>query len=1016
MTELATTYVRIRPRSTGFKREADTQIKRATPADVEVQVSADTRPADERLTVLKDRLDQLRLRTTDTRVRLDGDARALTQLARIDAEMIRLDRKRANPQIDLEGVARAEAQLGALNLQLDKLDAKSAGIGGGRGGIIDRLASAGHGGFFGGLGLLGVGGGAAAVPLGIGAAGLGASFLTPAVAGTTGLGLFGAASAATFKRVGKVEDKLDDLNKRIAATSPTTSTTTTAATAAQIQAGRLRVQAAQQRLAAAQVSPSLNPAAITSARAGLLSAETSLAGLEGRGGTTTKRNAEYDKLVKQRKELLNSLSPAERRAAEGLDRLEKTWVRFEKAIEPQSFRLLATGTDLFAKGLHLVEPLTKAVGDEVDDLAKRADHALDQPFWRHFFTDFLAREAPRAVDSLGTSIGNVVTGIAHLSEDWAPLGHSLERDLVHITQRFEDWTKGDGPGGFIELVRRDGPVVADAIGAVAHGLGGIARGLEPIGRIELQALTPVLNLIGDLGEQHPEVLTALGVAYLSIAGGMKAMAAVKGITGAVNAVRTLGGLRGGGGLAGGGGGILGKASRLEPVPVYVTNWHGVPGGGGIPKKAERAAEAGGIGAAIKRVAPKAALALGERAGPIAALAIAISLTPEHATLTDAQRRTALQNPQIRAEYAKQLNAYQLAHPEQPITPGPEHDKLLAKAIRNVADAARDATAPVGRATFEISALNKVMAANPQQARNILQTNDIVTRSFDRLADSGYRAGRGIGHDLGRGLVDGIRARIPHATLAGKILVEQTAKQMRLAAESDSPSKVTMRLGRDLGDGLAIGIGQSEARAQAAAVQLVQSIADKIKVAASRETQLRAGITASLLGNAGLGGVAGATDSLGNPIAPTVTGVIGGLTDQRAALRTLRHQLHREHRRGLSTRAEREIAELGLDEGGALAASLDDATKKQLRHISRLLAQVHGAARGIGSDVAQDVYGPRIEHLLQRLVHVEESAGSKLDNVTIHKIGHQIAQALRHAHIEVSVEELDRVEGHRVLAS
>lgn len=518
---------------------------------------------------------------------VDADTKpALAKILDMRARLDRLSADRVTPRIDLDGFTEAEARVTILQRQLDHLDRTLSGSGG-RGGILGRLASFGQGGFFGGMGLLGVAGGAAALPLGVGALGLGASFLTPAVAGTAGLGLFGATAGATMKRIEQDRKQLEQLNARIAATPATRP----AGSPQQIAAAQARLNAAQQRLALARASDTSTPASVASAQAAVVSAQSSLSSAQGGGA-----NPEHDKLLAQRQSLLEKMTPAERAAAKGVDQLENSWKHFQRALEPQTFRLVTTGTDILRKGMHDLLPMTRAVGDEVDDLAKRADKALSEPFWQHFFGDFLTREAPRAVDSLGTTIGNVVDGFAHLAERWAPLGHDLEDTLDGLSGRFDRWTQGGGPQRFLDLVERDGPVAADALSALGSGLKGLAEGFEPIGRVELQALTPVLNFIGELGDQHPEVITALGVAYLGVAGGLKAIAAVNGLAGIAGALRGIGGARvGRGGVSGGILGGLGKGI----VPVEVVNWPpglGGPGGvGGVASKERTAAEEGAVG-------------------------------------------------------------------------------------------------------------------------------------------------------------------------------------------------------------------------------------------------------------------------------------------------------------------------------------------------------------------------------------------------------------------------------------
>lgn len=540
--------------------EFRTKLDRLSTKRVTPTLSVDNAAGLVKLVDFQDRLDAIREKVAEARVDVDDDA-AKRKLDALDIQLRRVGTITSKPRVSVEGVERANLQLDALELKLRALGASTArpNVGGaGGGGLFSRLAAAGgRGGFFGGLGSLLVGGSAAAVPLGVGALGLGAGFLSPTIAGGTGLGLFGAASKSAITRVADTQKKLDALNARIANT-PATVTTGAPRTAAQQAAAQARLTAAQANLRRAQYVG--GAARIASAQSSVASAQAALQA----GGQHTKANPELAKLQKQRTELLAKMTPAERKAAEGIERLDKGWVKFQRGIEPQTFKVVADGTAIITRGLHDLLPMTKAVGDDVDDLAKRAQKAFKDPFWQQFFGQFLTREAPRAVNALGTTVGNIGTGLAHLAEDFTPLGHDLEDSFVRWSAMFDKWTQGQGPARFVALVERDGPVAADALKALASGATGLAKGLEPIGRIELQALTPVLNFIGKLGDEHPAVITALGAAYLSVAGGLKAIAGVKAVGGALGVLT-------GGRIGGKGGGILGGISKTEPVPVYVVN-------------------------------------------------------------------------------------------------------------------------------------------------------------------------------------------------------------------------------------------------------------------------------------------------------------------------------------------------------------------------------------------------------------------------------------------------------------
>jgi hypothetical protein len=250
-------------------------------------------------------------------------------------------------------------------------------------------------------------------------------------------------------------------------------------------------------------------------------------------------------VLAKEQQLWAGLDPAQRQAVKNVQGLDASWAGFQKKLQPQTFGALAGGAKLANTGLNYLLPTAKAVGDEIETLERRAEKAFEQPFWHQFFGQFLPGEAARSVGTFGSALGQLLTGGAHLMEDFAPLGHDLEGVVVRLTTKFDQWTQGAGPVKFVAWVEREGPLAAKALEGLAHGLEGLGKGLFPLGQVELQALTPVLDLIGDLGRQDPALLTAVGAAYVTVSVGLKALSAIRG--------------------AGGTAGLLGNLRTLSPL-------------------------------------------------------------------------------------------------------------------------------------------------------------------------------------------------------------------------------------------------------------------------------------------------------------------------------------------------------------------------------------------------------------------------------------------------------------------
>ena len=91
------------------------------------------------------------------------------------------------------------------------------------------------------------------------------------------------------------------------------------------------------------------------------------------------------------------------------------------------------------------------------------------------------------------------------------------------------------------------------------------------------------------------------------------------------------------------------------------------------------------------------------------------------------------------------------------------------------------------------------------------TKDMVKESEDAYEDAldawaeAYNAGNAVGTDLGGGLKAGMESTVPSLITKAKGIIDNIWGAMKKAAESNSPSKKTIRLGGDMGEGLEIGM-------------------------------------------------------------------------------------------------------------------------------------------------------------------------------------------------------------------
>lgn len=278
----------------------------------------------------------------------------------------------------------------------------------------------------------------------------------------------------------------------------------------------------------------------------------------------------------------NSLSKPQQTAVNNLHKLSGDWSSFQKQLQPESFKLISGGIGLLSTGLHDLEPVAKATGGALDSIEKSAGKAFNDPFWKSFFTQFLPGQATKATHSFATAIGNLVTGGAHLVEDFAPLGGSFETDLDKLTKRFEDWSEGKGPSQFVAWVHKNGPVIAHDVGQIAGGVIKLAGALEPIGVTVLKDVGAVAGALGKFSKDDPHLFRDLAGALLAVGVSLKVIAGAEKSIAVLTAISKLAGAGGIGGIASAGAGGAGLGGAAE---------------GGLLGKLFGGLKAGGVGAA-----------------------------------------------------------------------------------------------------------------------------------------------------------------------------------------------------------------------------------------------------------------------------------------------------------------------------------------------------------------------------------------------------------------------------------
>lgn len=168
----------------------------------------------------------------------------------------------------------------------------------------------------------------------------------------------------------------------------------------------------------------------------------------------------------------------------------------------------------------VVSNIFSQVGSALGDIASGGAASLASDRWINFF-QFIADEAPRALSELAATIGSLTHGLAELWMAFAPLNRDVSGWLVDVADGFDRWASGlsetEGFREFVEYIRTNGPLVADALGSLANAVIQIVQAAAPLGGPTLVAITAISNALAAIADSK------IGTGLLAVAAGMAAV-------------------------------------------------------------------------------------------------------------------------------------------------------------------------------------------------------------------------------------------------------------------------------------------------------------------------------------------------------------------------------------------------------------------------------------------------------------------------------------------------------------
>lgn len=186
-----------------------------------------------------------------------------------------------------------------------------------------------------------------------------------------------------------------------------------------------------------------------------------------------------------------------------------------------------------------VADIMYAIGEAGGQLVAEGAEALNGPQWVEFM-EFVQATAPAALDTLGRTIGNVVTGLAELWMAFDPLNQSFTDSLLDASRSFADWSENlsstEGFRDFVDYLRTNGPRVADALGSIATAAVDLVQAFAPLGGPVLSGIAALADAISaiansPIGPPLAALVTAMSAIRLAGAAGSGLSTFAAGLTG-----------------------------------------------------------------------------------------------------------------------------------------------------------------------------------------------------------------------------------------------------------------------------------------------------------------------------------------------------------------------------------------------------------------------------------------------------------------------------------------------------
>lgn len=212
---------------------------------------------------------------------------------------------------------------------------------------------------------------------------------------------------------------------------------------------------------------------------------------------------------------MQNLSPAARELVRQLQEMRPAILELRDSAAAGFIPGLLEGLESMESTLPRIERLVFSLGDAAGDLTASFGEAFESDRGREFLA-FLRTEMPRTLTTFGQAVGSVAAGLAELWMAFTPLNRDFGQFLLDGARGFDQWAQGlsetEGFQEFVDYLRTNGPIVADALSSIGRAVLEIVEAAAPLGGPVLEALGAVADVIANIADSDvgPSILAAAG--------------------------------------------------------------------------------------------------------------------------------------------------------------------------------------------------------------------------------------------------------------------------------------------------------------------------------------------------------------------------------------------------------------------------------------------------------------------------------------------------------------------------